>query len=86
MVLQLSLHAQSLLMFWGFFAAGVQGCTSILIIISGILQAPVAGPRVALLPAVLILFTAIMLFCYLLYSSLNENDPPRLRPGETITI
>ena len=86
LIFQLSLSGQSILMFWGFFATGVQGCTSILVIISGILQTSLGDSKTPLLPAVVALIVAIMLFGSLLFSSLQDDTPPRLRPGESITI
>ncbi len=79
-------HGQSLLLFWGFFTAGVIGCTSIMVIINGMLQAPVAHANPPLRAALVIFWLLLALFCYLLYHSINENSPPPLRPGETITI
>jgi hypothetical protein len=79
-------RSASLVLFWSFFAAGTVGCTSIIVIINGVLKSPVAMRRPSILPALILFILSVVLFCYLLLNSFHAPSPSPLRPGETITI
>ena len=70
----------------GFFWGGMCGCLGILVTVTGLVRSAGQGPEVRLAPAVILLAVAIILYFYLLYESFSKPAPPKLRPGETITI
>ena len=73
--------------FLGIVFGGVFAGVGVLIAALGLLQGAVVSDRsVRLIPVLLLLFSALMLFFILFYSTLTSPEPPRLRPGETITI
>lgn len=79
--------AEMRFVFLGLFVGGVCGCLGILITVAGILRGSAADRSVPLAPTIIILAATILLFFFLLYSSFRAPaEPPRLRPGETITI
>lgn len=73
----------SLAFFWG----GMFGAIGILITIFGFLRPAGKEPRSSLLRPLLLFLGMVALFFYLFYSTLRSADePPPLRPGETILI
>jgi hypothetical protein len=54
--------------------------------IIGFLRARAGEQRVNLLRSVITLVVVILLFFILLFVTFRNPEPPRLRPGETITI
>ena len=70
----------------GFFWGGMCGCLGILVTVTGLVRSVGKGSDVRLAPTVLLLAAAIILYFYLLYESFTRPAPPKLRPGETITI
>ena len=85
-LLSLAPSGEARFVFLGLFWGGVCGCIGILLTVSGILRSSYQGGGVPLGPTLIILAAIILLFFFLLYSSFNSPAPPRLRPGETITI
>ena len=69
----------------GFFWGGLFGGLGAVITVTGLFRAA-GGREVRLLPVFLFLVVAVILFCVLFYTSVEHPRPPRLRPGETITI
>lgn len=73
----------SLAFFWG----GMFGAIGILITIFGFLRPAGKEPRSSLLRPLLLFLGMVILFFYLFYSTLRSADePPPLRPGETLLI
>jgi hypothetical protein len=70
----------------GFFWGGVCGCLGILVTVTGLVRSAGRGPDLRLAPTVILLAAAIILYFSLLYSSFTQPEPPKVRPGETITI
>ena len=74
------------LVYLGFFWGAVCGCLGILVTVTGLVRSAGKGPDVRLAPTVILLAAVIVLYFFLLYSSFTSPAPPKLRPGETITI
>ena len=73
----------SLAFFWG----GIFGAIGILITIFGFLRPAGREPFSSLLRPLLLFLGMVLLFFWLFYSTLRSADePPPLRPGETILI
>ena len=68
-------------LFWG----GLFGGLGAVITVAGFFRAS-GGREVRILPVLLFLAVAVILFFVLFYSTLEHPAPPRLRPGETVTI
>jgi hypothetical protein len=77
---------ETALIYLGFFWGGVCGCLGILVTVTGLVRSAGRGPDVRLAPTVILLAAAIILYFYLLYESFTRPAPPKLHPGETITI
>ncbi len=83
----LSPSGEARFVFIGLFWGGVCGCLGILLTVWGIiLQNSSPGRGVPLGPTLIVLAATILLFFFLLYAAFKSPEPPRLRPGETITI
>lgn len=72
--------------FLGLFIGGLCGGFGVLISAFGLLQGPALEKNIYLTPILIILAAAFLLFFMLLYSSIRNPEPPKVRPGETITI
>jgi len=68
-------------LFWGALIGGLGG----FITVTGLFRSA-GGREVRLLPALLFLALAVILFWILFFTSVEHPRQPRLRPGETITI
>jgi hypothetical protein len=78
--------SETMFVYLGFFWGGVLGCLGILVAITGLLRSAGPGPDIRLAPAFLLLAAAVICYLFLLYSSFTRPAPPKLAPGETITI
>lgn len=85
-LVSLTAAEEARLVFLGLFWGGALGGAGIIVAAYGLLRSGMLGSEVRLLPIMIVLAAAMLLFFLLLYSSLRETPPPRLRPGETITI
>lgn len=85
-VLFMTPSAEVRFVFLGLFLGGICGCLGILITVTGLLRDPAERRSIRLAPTLIILAATILLFFFLLYSSFRTPEPPRLGPGETITI
>lgn len=85
-LLFLSPGAETMFVYLGFFWGGVFGCLGILTAVAGLVRSAGRGPEVRLLPTVVLLAIATLLYFFLFYASLTHPEPPKMRPGETITI
>ncbi len=72
--------------FLGLFIGGMCGGFGVLISAVGLLQGSAAEKNIYLTPVLIILAAAFILFFMLLYSSFTNPEPPKVLPGETITI
>ena len=81
----LSPESEMRLVVTGLFWGGLFGGLGAVITVTGFFRAT-NGREVRLLPVLLFLAVAVILFCVLFYSSVEHPRQPRLRPGETITI
>lgn len=70
----------------GIVIGGICGGFGVLIVALGFLQTADFDHDVRLKPIILALAAALFLFMMLLYSSFTNPPPPKLHPGETITI
>jgi uncharacterized membrane protein len=86
LLFSLSSVSEARLVFLGLFWGGVCGCLGISVTIVGLLRATTASERVSLVPSLVVLVATIILFIFLLYASFTTPEPPRVRPGESITI
>ena len=77
---------ETALVYLGFFWGGVCGCLGILVTVTGLVRSGGKGSEVRLTSTVIQLAAAIILYFFLLYSSFTSHAPPKLNPGETITI
>lgn len=85
-LLGFSLAAEMQLVFHGLFWGGVSACLGIVVTVLGLLKGTAGRPAKTLLPIILILAAAVILFFVLLFTSFRSQEEPTLRPGETITI
>lgn len=85
-LLSLGLEGEARLTFFGFFLAGMLGGFGVLIAAMGLLQSGNGNSRVRLLPSLALLFSLVLLFFVLTYTSFTAPPPPRLPPGESINI
>jgi hypothetical protein len=69
----------------GLFLGGLSGGLGAVITVTGFFRAS-GGREVRILPVLLFLAVAVILFFALFYSSLENPRQPRPRPGETVTI
>ena len=81
----LSPESEMRLIVIGLFWGGLFGGLGAIIAVTGFFRAA-GGREVRILPVLLFLVVAVILFFVLFYSTLEHPSPPRLRPGETITI
>ena len=85
-LLLLGMEGEARITFLGFFLAGVLGGFGVLVSALGLLQSGAGQPRVRLVPSILFLFSLVVLFFALTYTSITTPRPPALQPGESITI
>jgi len=81
----LSHESEMRLIVIGLFWGGLFGGLGAVITVTGFFRAA-GGREVRILPVLLFLAVAVILFFVLFYSTLEHSSPPRLRPGETVTI
>jgi len=87
LLLALSPASETRFIFLSLLWGGIFGFCGIAVAIFGLLLSPGGGtPRVGLVTPVVILALLLLMFAFLLFSSINTPDYPGLRPGETITI
>ncbi|BDV43183.1 hypothetical protein GURASL_21060 [Geotalea uraniireducens] len=74
--------------FLSFFIGGIMGGFGAFVVAAGFLlgSSQDEGPRIRLLPNIIILCAVALIFFMLFASSLHTTTTPELRPGETITI
>lgn len=85
-IFSLSTAMEDKLIFLGLFLGGMAGCLGIVIAAIGFMLNTSLERDTSLVPTIVILLTALILFFLLMYSSFNGEKPQRLHPGETITI
>jgi len=85
-LLRLGMEGEGRLTFLGFFFAGALGGFGVLVAALGLLQSGAGQPRVRLLPSLVFLFSLIVLFFVLTYTSITTPRSPALEPGESINI
>jgi hypothetical protein len=85
-ILSLAPHSEIRFIFLGLLCGGGFGFCGITVAVLGLLRSPGSGVRVSLVKPVSILALLVLLFVFLLFSSFNTPENPKLRPGETITI
>ena len=74
------------LVFIGLFWGGVCGFLGIVVAVAGLLRDSAPEGKTALMPALVILAGAIVLFFLLLYSSFSSPGPSTPGRGETVII
>lgn len=84
--LMLGMEGEARLTFLGFFLAGMLGGFGALVAAFGLLQSGAGQPGARLFPAIALLFSLVVLFFVLAYTSLTSPPPPHLEPGESINI
>lgn len=72
--------------FLGLFWGGIIGFCGIAVTFVGLLRAPAAEQSASILKPLVVLAALVILFIYLLFSSLTAPEQLKLNPGETITI
>jgi hypothetical protein len=82
----LSPDGETQYIYLGLFWGGLFGFFGIAVTFVGLLRAPQGGYAASLWKPAAILAALVLLFIILLFSSFNAPEPPKLRPGETITI
>ncbi len=82
----LSPEGEIVLIYLGFFWSGIFGCLGILVTVIGMVRSAGRGAEVRLTPVVILLAAALFYYFFLFYTSLTSTEPPKVRPGETITI
>lgn len=85
-LLSLSPGGETRFVFWGFFWGGMAGCMGIVVTMFGFLRSSVGGQGINLTPTLIALVVAALVFFSLMFYSFTASEPPKLRPGETITI
>jgi len=85
-LLFLGMAGEASLTFFGFFLGGMCGGCGVLVAAAGLLQGGGQEREVRLFPTILLLFSLIFLFFVLAYHSITTPAPPRLTPGESISI
>jgi hypothetical protein len=81
----LSSESEMRLVVFGLFWGGLFGGLGAVIAVTGFFRSS-GGREVRLMPVILFLVVAVVLFFWLFYVSVEHPAPPRIRPGETITI
>ncbi|MGA2151309.1 MAG: hypothetical protein ABSG48_03985 [Geobacteraceae bacterium] len=82
----LSPDSETIFIYLGFFSGGMFGCIGILATVAGLVRSSGERPAVSLSYTLILLAAAFIIYFFLLYSSFTSSEPPKLRPGETITI
>ncbi len=82
----LSPGSEVMLVYLGFFWGAMLGCMGILVTVIGLARSAGKSPDVRLTPTAILLVAAIICYFFLLVTSFTSTEPPKLRPGETITI
>jgi hypothetical protein len=85
-LLQLSPGGETVFVFLGFLVGAGAGSLGILLALAGVVLAPGKEQEVRLSYTLILLASAIVIYLFLSYLSLTSSEPPRLEPGETITI
>lgn len=85
-LLLLSPGGEAVFVFLGFLVGAGAGSLGILLALAGVLLAPGKEQEVRLSYTLILLASAIVIYLFLSYLSITSSEPPRLEPGETITI
>lgn len=85
-LLLLDFGAEARLIFIGFFLAGLSAGFGVLTAAVGFLQSGYNEARVRLAPTIFLLFSLVVLFFALAYTSVRLPRPPELPRGESISI
>ena len=85
-LLFLGIGGEARLTFLGFFVSGIFGGYGVLLTAYGFLQSGAGHPPVRVVPSMVFLFSLIVLFFVLAYTSITTPHAPTLRPGESINI
>jgi hypothetical protein len=85
-LLFLGLPDEAHVSFLGFFVGGVCAGWGIVMTAIGIMQSGIDDIRVRLMPTIMLLFSLVILFFVLAYSSVSRPQPPHLEPGESVNI
>jgi hypothetical protein len=85
-LLFLSPGGETMFVYFGFFWGGMFGCLGILVAVAGLVRRALPGREVRLMPTIVLLVATILFYFFLLYSSFTHPEPPKMGPGETITI
>jgi hypothetical protein len=85
-LLLLSPGGETVFIFLGFLVGAGAGSLGILVALAGVVLAPGKEQEVRLSYTLILLTSAIVIYLFLSYLSLTSSEPPRLEPGETITI
>ena len=84
----LTAAADSRFVFLGFAVGAGLGAVGVLVAAAGFVlgQRTRQGHEVTLIPNLILLTSALLLFAILLFASFQEPSPRKMRPGETLTI
>ena len=85
-LLFLSPEAEIMLVYLGFIFGCLSGCVGILVTVFGLARSAGKAQYVSLAHTIILLIAAISIYFFLFYASFTNTEPPKLRPGETITI
>ncbi|HBA86491.1 MAG TPA: hypothetical protein DCZ75_00480 [Geobacter sp.] len=85
-LLFLGTGGEARLTFLGFFLSGILGGYGVLLTAFGFLRSGAGHPPVRVVPSMIFLFSLIVLFFVLAYTSITTPRAPTLRPGESISI
>jgi H+/Cl- antiporter ClcA len=86
LLISLSPDSENRLIFLCLFLGGITGCTGITVAVFGLLRSSGGPAGVNLVKPLVIIALLVLMFFFLLFSSFNRPENPRLHPGETITI
>ncbi len=85
-LLFLSPETEIMFVYLGFVFGCLSGCVGILVTVFGLACNAGKAPYVSLAHTIILLVAAIIIYFFLFYASFTNTEPPKLRPGETITI
>jgi len=85
-LLFLSPGGETVFVLLGFLFGTGAGSLGILVALAGVVLAPGKEQEVRLSYTLILLASALVIYLFLSYLSLTSSEPPRLEPGETITI
>jgi len=85
-LLFLSPEAEIILVYLGFIFGCLSGCIGISVTVFGLARSAGKAPYASLTHTIILLLAALIIYFFLFYASFTNTEPPKLRPGETITI